>query len=106
MQNSKEAAISYIFGFVSGIILLYMEKHNEFVRKSAAQSVVFSVTSILLSWILNIIPFFGMFLSSCMGFITFLIWIILIIKASKNIYYKLPVIGDIAEKYVLEWFKK
>ena len=31
--------------------------------------------------------------------------VFLIMKVSKNIHFKLPIISEIAEKYVLHWFK-
>lgn len=105
MQKSTLAVLSYIFGFISGIILLYIEKENEFVRKSAAQSIVISFATIILCWLIKLIPFFGGILSSCIGFAYFLLWVTLIIKASQNIYYRLPIISDLSEKYVLNWFK-
>ena len=33
------------------------------------------------------------------GFVSFICWIVLIVKAARGRYYKLPIIGDYAEKW-------
>ena len=43
MDNRVKAAFSYVFGWITGIIFLAIEKEDEFVRKSAAQSFVLSL---------------------------------------------------------------
>jgi len=97
MDNRVKAAFSYVFGWITGIIFLAIEKEDEFVRKSAAQSFVLSL---LVFWI----PIAGPVLSGCIGFGGFLLWIILIVKAVQNVYFRLPVISTLSENYVMRWF--
>ena len=50
------------------------------------------------------IPIAGPVLSGCIGFGGFLLWIILIVKAVQNVYFRLPVISTLSENYVMRWF--
>ena len=44
------------------------------------------------------IPLLG-FIGAGLGFVSFICWIVLIVKAARGRYYKLPIIGDYAEKW-------
>ncbi|MGB6873145.1 MAG: hypothetical protein WBE46_03220, partial [Dehalococcoidia bacterium] len=50
--------------------------------------------------ILGLIPVVGVAFSSIIGIIGFIVWIIMIVKASSGEWYKLPWAGDVAEKIV------
>lgn len=106
MTNQTKAALAYVFGFISGIVFLMLDKEDEFIRKSAAQSTVFSLIGLIASILLKIIPIIGNILSSIVIMLFFIAWIVLIIKATHNIYLKLPGISHISEKYVLNQFTK
>ena len=91
---------------IPAIIFLVMEPYNKsrFVRFHAFQMIFFCVAMIAI-WIgLTIIGFvpglifitFPLHMIIWLG--SFIIWIILLIKANQGLMYKLPVIGDLAEK--------
>lgn len=105
MKSNIKAMLAYFGLYITGIIFLAIEKDDEFVRKSAAQSIVFGIATNLLSICISFTPFIGGFINSIFSLFCFVIWLILICKAYNNTYYKLPIIGDISEKYVLNWFK-
>jgi uncharacterized membrane protein len=44
------------------------------------------------------IPFLGS-IGTGLGFVSFICWIFLIVAARRGRYYKLPLIGDFAEKW-------
>jgi len=98
MDANLAAALSYVFGWVSGLILFLIEKENKFVRFHAMQSILFSVAWIAVMVVLAI-TIVGAFLIPVAGLIFFVLWIILIIKSFSGETFKLPVIGDMAEKY-------
>lgn len=93
-------ALSYVFGFVTGIIFLLIEKDQPFVKFHAIQSIIFSVVILLLNIILTAIPLIGWLLVLLLWPLSIVLWIILIFKASKSEKFKLPIIGDIAEKQI------
>lgn len=105
------AGVSYIAGWLSGIIVYFIEKQDRFVRFHAMQSIIFSVAVTVLWIALSIIGgilgrindtlacLFG--LPVTLLFLAFfVVWIYCMVKAFTGSTFKLPVIGDMAEKYV------
>ena len=88
------------------IIFLVMEPYNKnkFVRFHSFQSLFFHLAWIVI-WvgltIIGMIPIIGwltIVLWPLIGLAGFILWIVLLIKANKLEKWKLPVIGDLAEK--------
>lgn len=90
--------LSYLLGFVTGIIFLVIEKENRFVRFHAMQSILTFGFLFVLNIILHFIPFIGWFLIPILGIVSLIVWVLLMVKAYKGEYYKLPVLGDMAEQ--------
>lgn len=112
MDANVAAGLSYIVGWITGLIFFFMEKQNRFVRFHALQSILFSVALTAFYILIDIvsfalaitsIPFMGLLLSG-VGFLvgigTFIVWIFLVINAFQGKYFKLPVLGGYAERYV------
>jgi len=92
--------LCYVGAWVSGIIFFVLEQKNKFVRFHAAQSIV-AFGTLTVAWILlRLIPVVGVAFSTIIGIIGFIVWIIMIVKASSGEWYKLPWAGDVAEKIV------
>jgi uncharacterized membrane protein len=105
MQPNIEAGLSYVLGWVTGLIFFLMEKQNRFVRFHAMQSILFFGGLAVIWIILSIIGALPL-----LGFFTGLIWyavviiglvgyIVLLINGFQGKYFKLPIIGDYAERY-------
>ena len=105
LADNVAGALAY-FTFIPAIVFLVMEPYNKsrFVRFHAFQMIFFSVAMIAI-WIgLTIIGFvpglifitFPLHMLVWLG--SFILWIILLIKANQGLMYKLPIIGDLAEK--------
>ncbi len=105
MNSRQKAALSYIGMYLTGILFLITEKNDEFIRKSAAQSFVLGMVAFLTHNFLMFIPLIGLNLTIIFDILFFILIVFLIIKALKNIYFKLPVISEVSEKYVMHWFK-
>ncbi len=105
MSSRSKAVFSYVGLYFSGILFLAAEKKDEFVRKSAAQSVVLSLTALLFRNFLVLIPIVGAGLTVLFDIIFVVVLVFLIVKAANSIYFKLPIIGEISENYVENWFK-
>jgi uncharacterized membrane protein len=107
LDENVEGALCYVLGFVTGIVFLVMEKDSKFVKFHAWQSILIFFTLWILNMIISallgaILPWsmFGLVtgLVSLVSLVGLIIWIVLILKAYQGEKYKLPVIGDIAEK--------
>jgi uncharacterized membrane protein len=103
LDENIASALTYVLGFITGIIFILMEKENKTVRFHAMQSNITSgilvVIQIVLMVVAFIIPFIGI-LSLLIGLVGIILWLVLIIKAFQGEKFKLPVIGDMAESYV------
>ena len=108
MTDNVAGALCYVLGLITGIVFLVLAPYNQnkFVRFHAFQSIFFHVAFIgiwVLETILAMMMPFG--LSMIMTMIGLLItlaalggWILLIVKAYQGEKFKLPVIGDLADK--------
>ena len=118
LDENIAALLSYVFGWVSGLIFFLIEKDSRLVRFHAMQSLLFNVLVGIVAIVLWIILFvFFLIASQVSGVMTTLltlvstlIWIVLIIaalvgavmcliKAYQGQYFKLPIIGNFAEKF-------
>jgi len=98
MTAELAAALSYVLGFITGIIFFIVEKKNEFVRFHAMQSIILFASLFVLRLILLMIPIIGWIIGILISAGAFILWIILLIKASQGEYFELPWIGKIARK--------
>lgn len=99
MEENIAGLISYLLGFITGIIFFVSEKESEFVKFHAMQSIILSIILTVLYGILSFIPIIGWIMLLILPLFTLILWIVLMIKAYKHEYFKLPIIGDLAEKY-------
>lgn len=99
LDENIAGLLCYVGWWISGIVFLIIEPDNKFVRFHAIQSIiVFGFITVALS-ILGWIPFVGTFLSTIIGLIGFAIWVAMMFKAYQGARYKLPLAGDVAERY-------
>ena len=93
LPRNTTAALSYVLGWLTGIVILLLEK-DPFVRFHAMQSVAtFGILTIL-----AMVPFIGWVLSPLVMIVSFVLWLVLIFKAYQGEEFKLPVIGEFAKK--------
>ena len=101
-----------LFGWIGGLIMLLTQKHPE-VRFHGAQSVLVSIALLavglglgVLSAIFGFVPGLG-FVAAILSFLVsvglsiggFALWIVLCIKGYNLEHFKLPLVGDIAERW-------
>jgi uncharacterized membrane protein len=98
MRAPAAGWLSYLGGWVTGLIFLLLKRENRFVRFHATQSLIFFGAMSMVTTVFSYIPFLG-FIGAGLGFVSFICWIVLIVKAARGRYYKLPIIGDYAEKW-------
>ena len=92
------AAASYLLGFITGIIILLVEKQNKFVRFHAMQSTILFGGIFVVNFVLGFIPILGWLIGLLLSFAAFILWIVLMWKAFQGEMYKVPYVADIAEK--------
>jgi uncharacterized membrane protein len=108
MQANVAAGLSYVLTWLTGIIFFFVEKQNRFVRFNALQSILFFGGITVLDIVLSIAGgFLGSFIGllfSCvlglLGLVAFVGWIVLMINGFQGKYFKLPIVGDYAERYI------
>jgi len=98
LNENVEGLLCYIVGWITGIIFLVLEKENKFVRFHALQSILTFLPLSILAWLLGWIPFVGWVLGILVWILTVILWLTLMLKAYGGEKYKLPIVGDIAEK--------
>ena len=119
LQPNIAALISYLISPITSIVFLVLEKENRFVRFHAMQSLLFGVAIIVLSIAVNIVMtiLIGVIgsasnvLGSLLGLLWMLLWLALmlgifvgwvlcLVKSYQGQTFKLPFIGDMAERMV------
>lgn len=92
------AALTYLLGFITGIIFLLLEKKNKFIRFHAMQSTITFGGIFVINIILGFIPILGWIVGILLSLVSFILWIVLMVKAYQGEHFKLPYIGDLAEQ--------
>lgn len=98
IQPNVAALLSYALGVVSGIIFFIIEKENKFVRFHALQSILLFGGLFVLQLVLVFIPVIRAILMPVISIGSLILWVILMVKAYHGEKFKLPVVGDVAEK--------
>jgi uncharacterized membrane protein len=112
LDANVAAGLSYLLSLVGGLIFYFGEKYNHFVRFSATQSIIFSVSTIALVFVLFILQviFTATIFLSPLAFALFCLTFLLIFAASavhlilavfafQGKTMRLPVIASYADKY-------
>lgn len=107
LEQNVAGLLCYVFGWVTGIIFLVLEKENRFVRFHAIQSIGVGIAWTV-GWI--VVSIFAAVLPGALGTIFYTLgwlvlglgglalWILLMYRAYQGEKWKLPFIGDIAQR--------
>jgi uncharacterized membrane protein len=97
LDGNVAGALTYLVGFLTGIAFLVIEKDSRFVRFHAMQStMVFGGFAAL--YIVLTITLVGVFLLPLVLLVQVGVWLLCMIKAFMGETFKLPVVGELAEK--------
>ena len=101
------AALSYFLGFITGIVILLVEKDDKFIRFHAMQStLVFGaifVADIILGAVIGAVPILNLINSlfnTLVFIVALIVWIVSMLKAFQGQMFKWPVVGNFAEKQI------
>ena len=100
IDENIEGLLCYVLGWITGIVFLILEKENKFVRFHAMQSLVTFLGLFIILIIVGMIPILHWVLSPLISIIALILWLFLMYKAFKGERYKLPTVGDFAEKQI------
>lgn len=98
LDENVEAIIAYAGIWLTGLILLFVEKENNHVRFHAMQSLITFFSLFIISSLILVIPVVGLIISSFITFLGTILWFLLMYKAYNGELFKLPLIGDLAEE--------
>ena len=100
LEPNVASFLCYLGAWITGIIFLIIEQKNKLVRFHAVQSILIFVPLSVLSAILGTIPYAGKFFNAGLGIITFVLWVVLMVKTYRGEFFHIPVIGELAENIV------
>ena len=121
LDENVAALLAYIATWVSGLVFFLIEKDSRFVKFHAMQAILLGASATILGILLWILWFFGLIIGAAisdvlaglvsvvLGLLMFvfsigvLIAIVMcLIKAYQMQYFKLPIIGNFAEKFSMK----
>ena len=111
LEENIAGVLCYVLGWITGIVFLVLEKENKFVRFHAMQSiatflaltivaVVISMMSSAFLWGFSGLWMIFSLINMLIGLLGLILWLILMFKAYQGEMYKLPIVGDFAEKQI------
>jgi len=105
LESNVAGLLSYVLGWITGLILFLLEEKDEYVRYHAMQSIIVfgavTVVEVVLGFF-RLIPYVDVVfvaLQGLVGLFAFVLWVVLMVKAYQGVRYKLPWAGELAEKY-------
>ena len=118
LDENIAALLSYVVGWISGLIFFLMEKDSKLVRFHAMQSILLSggffIVMIVLGFVSTFLGLIFGYVSGLLGTLVWLVtwllmmavgigvlvgWVMCLIKAYNKEFFKLPIIGNYAEKF-------
>ncbi|PIS14752.1 hypothetical protein COT64_01000 [Candidatus Shapirobacteria bacterium CG09_land_8_20_14_0_10_39_12] len=94
LEKNVACALTYVFGWVSGLVFFLSEKQDKDIRFNAAQSIiVFGALTVL-----GMVPAIGVLLSPIIFLGGLVLWVVLVVKAYQGAPLRLPVVGNLADK--------
>ena len=118
LDENIAALLSYVMTWVTGLIFFLIEKESRLVRFHAMQALILGGVAVVSSFVLWFLYFIviiiasqisgalGSLVSLLMGLVIFVffaalfvVWILGMVKAYQGQYFKMPVIGNLAEKF-------
>ncbi|OGP96802.1 MAG: hypothetical protein A2157_00300 [Deltaproteobacteria bacterium RBG_16_47_11] len=97
LDENVAGFVCYLFGFITGIVFLVVEKKSSFVRFHAMQSTITFLSLFVISFIVGMIPIIGLLVYP-IWILSLILWLLLMVKAIQGERYSLPIVGKMAEE--------
>ena len=99
LDANVAGALSYALWWITGLVFFLIEKDSKFVKFHAMRSIVLLGGVTLFNIVVSvIIPFIGWLIAFLVWLGAVVMWIVLMVMAFQGKKFKLPLIGDFAEK--------
>jgi len=118
LDENIASLLAYIAGWVTGLIFFLIEKNSRLVRFHAMQSILLNVLVIIVAIVVGIVisilvlilgqlsgalagiaSLLSVLFWLVFGIAVLLAWVLCLIKAYQGTMYKLPIIGEYADKF-------
>ncbi len=122
LDENIASALCYVLTWLTGIVFYFLEKENKTVKFHALQSILTFLPLTIIGWVLGwlgapSVNYTGYSLydpginynpgipaliwaSWIVYLLMFILWLVLIIKSYQGEKFKVPIVGDIAEKQI------
>jgi len=100
LEANVAGLLCYLIPLLSGLLFLILEKNSRFVKFHAMQAVLAFGVLFAAYYVSGIIPFIGALIRLLTQLLGFILWILLMVKAYGKEWFRLPVIGEMAEKHI------
>lgn len=102
LNENIVAILCYLGFWITGILFLFIERDNKFVRFHALQSVMIFIPLTVIVYLVAWIPYVGWLLADVFGGLSMLIFLILAFQAFRGAKFKLPIVGKRAYNYIYQ----
>ncbi len=102
LDENITGLLCYALGFITGILFLALEKENKFIRFHAMQSLATFLPLFIIVTAIGWVPIIGWIISILITPLGLILWLLLMYKAFKGERFKLPIVGDFAEKQIIK----
>jgi len=96
LDENVAGLLCYVLGWISGTIFILIETENKFVRFHAMQSIIVFGILTVAGIILGFVPYIGWLVPA----VSFIMWVVLMVKAYQGTKYKFPWAGNLAERLI------
>ncbi len=100
ISENKVAALAYAGMWLTGILLLLIERENKFVRFHAMQSLLTFLPLSLFVLVVAWVPYAGWIIADFVGFPAIFLALLFIVMAYKGMKFKIPFVGNYAYKLI------
>ena len=97
LDENVAGFLCYLFGFITGIVFLVVERESRFVKFHAMQSTITFLSLFVISFIIGWIPVINLLVYP-IWILSVILWLVLMIKALQGKKYLLPIVGKMAEE--------
>ena len=97
LEENVAGFLCYLFGFITGIVFLVVEKKSSFVKFHAMQSTITFLGLFVIMGVLSFIPIVNLLIVP-IWILGLIVWLILMVKALRGERYSLPIVGKMAEE--------